>query len=175
MESISAAHRFSLWQWCPFFQNRFSCSAGIELLRHEQCIHSGAINGDDWPFYIRSFARHSLYHCNVPLGILSKITGSHGSSIILVGRGELKFSFCCLCLEPNRQRALITRICGSVRPMWKKMYTWQWLVCWILNNSGRVAWLYYTKTNWQLRADVTKWIGLILQEDPSLHMLINLL
>lgn len=97
----------------PLFQNRFSCSSGIELLRHEQCIHSGAINGDDWPFYIRSFTQHSLYLCNVPLGILSKITGSHGSNIILVGRGELKFSFCHLCLETNRQRPSVTRICGS--------------------------------------------------------------
>lgn len=155
MESISAAHPFSLWHWCPLFQNRFSCSAGIELLWHEQCIHSGAIHWDDWPFYIWSFAQHSLYHCNKPLGILSNITGFHESNIILAGRGELKFSFSRLCLEPNRQRASIARICGSAGPMRKRMYTWQWLV-WILTNSVRVAWLYYTKPNWQLQAAVTK-------------------
>jgi len=70
VESISAAHGFlSLTAGVPLSQNRFSCSVGIELLLHEQCIHSGAINGDDWPFYIRSFAQHRLYHC-IPLRIL---------------------------------------------------------------------------------------------------------
>lgn len=71
MESISAAHRFlSPTAGVPLSQNRFSCSVGIELLLHEHCIHSGAINGDDWPFYIRSFSQHRLCHCNIPLGIL---------------------------------------------------------------------------------------------------------
>lgn len=113
---ISAAHRFlSLTAGVSLSQNRFSCSVGIELPLHEQCIHSGAINGDDWPFYIRYFAQHRLYHCNIPLGILwnNRIPRKQH----YLSRGELQFSFSRLCSEPKRQRALITRNFVSARPM----------------------------------------------------------